>query len=455
MFWIQKDNLNDSSKDKTLVIKEKELTALITALVSVPSVLQTVNIPTDSPLYPLLKTLRQAEKMRGEAAHQALMDINTRVGKITSISSIMDMVKIISEQSTDVNNLAAQAEEMSAAGEQIAATTSNAASFAQQALETATSGVQKVNEAISLVDCSFTNFEKTNQQVQDMLEHMQEIEAIVSLIAGVADQTNLLALNAAIEAARAGEQGRGFAVVADEVRKLAEDTKSSVQTIRKKIDFLNQESHKTADGIFQVAKQMETGKATMVQAEKSIGEILSNINAITDDLNQIAAGNEEQSSTLQNFGEIINGFAASSQETIQLAQEAGQDLYHISSQLIGLRNKRIAQAESLTPKEALEIYRTDHLCLTWKIHNMLLGYDTIEPDSLEDWDICSLGKWLQENQSAETEKLALTHKKVHELCQEALRAHTAHDPARIDQIWQQLTLSTNELIAELDRLISL
>jgi hypothetical protein len=86
---------------------------------------------------------------------------------------------------------------------------------------------------------------------------------------------------------------------------------------------------------------------------------------------------------------------------------------------------------------------------------MLLGYDTIEPDSLEDWDTCSLGKWLQENQSVETEKLALTHKDVHELCQEALRAHTAHDPARIDQIWQQLTLSTNELIAELDRLISL
>ncbi|HHV64946.1 MAG TPA: hypothetical protein GXX46_07735 [Peptococcaceae bacterium] len=193
----------------------------------------------------------------------------------------------------------------------------------------------------------------------------------------------------------------------------------------------------------------------MLLAGKSIEEILDNINTITDSLNQIAAGNEEQSSTLQNFGDIINGFAASSQKTIQLAHEAGQDLYQISMQLIGLRNKRIALAESLNAKEALQIYRTDHLCLAWKIYNAFLGYETIEPESLEGLNSCRLSKWLEENQSAETEKLTIAHKKVHQLYQEAFQAYTDHDMVRINQLWPQLTLATNELIAELDKLISL
>ncbi|HHV65978.1 MAG TPA: hypothetical protein GXX46_13090 [Peptococcaceae bacterium] len=184
MFWTTKDSLNIQGKEKTLVIKEKELTTLITALASVPSVLKTVDIPADSPLYPLLKTLREGEKMRSESAHQALMDVNARVGKITSITSIMEMIKIIDKQSTDINNMAAQAEEMSASGEQIAVTTSSAASFAQQALETATAGMQKIKEAISLVERSFSDYAETNQQVRDMLKHVQEIEAIV----GIAEQ---------------------------------------------------------------------------------------------------------------------------------------------------------------------------------------------------------------------------------------------------------------------------
>lgn len=456
MFWTREKKQIINAVDKSVIVNEKELSDLINTL-SDPTFekLKLLNIPQKSTLYPLYSSLLRAETEKKTSSDRALIDINTRVGKITRISSIRDMIKVIEDQSNDINNMAAQAEEMSAAATEVAATANNAAVFVEESLTTASSGVNKVKEAITLVDRSFSEFEQTNKQVHQVLKYMGEIEEIIGLIAGVADQTNLLALNAAIEAARAGEQGRGFAVVADEVRKLAEDTKSAVGIIKNKIGFLNQESNKTSNSISEVAKNMENGKNTMQHAASSIEKILENTGVIAENIRMIATGNEEQSATLQHFGQTITNFASSAENTLTFARDAGRGIYQISGELMDLRQKRVQKANNLPLKQMMEIYKTDHLCITWKVYNMLLGYETSDLTSLDNSVQCSLGQWLQEAKHISSDTIRSvqsSHSHFHEVCQEAVVAYNNRDFGKMDRLWKDLSLATTELISNLDNI---
>jgi len=417
-----------------------------------------LELSPSSSLCSVVKVINEIIEARQNSAARTMLDINGVVGQMTGMTSIREMLQRIQEQTPQIANMSAQAQEMGAAASETASSASNAASFVEQSLSMATSGVDKIQQAVGFVENSFTQFEQVSKQVQDVLDSMSEIEQIVGVIAGVADQTNLLALNAAIEAARAGEHGRGFSVVADEVRKLAEHTKTSVTDIRQKIGDLSNNSKRTTEDILSLSHMMSQGKSVMQGAGQKVEQILQHVVTISQDIQHISAGSEEQSAVVEEFAQTISLISESANTTERVAHQTGEGIYAISQQLGELRTRQISSVPAINGHHALELSKTDHLLWTWRIYNMLLGYEHVDPNSVGNHHDCRLGKWASGPETEELRqnptfsKLASPHKRVHELAHQAALAYSQGNINQASNLLAQMSQASQEVVGILGEL---
>ncbi|MEW6653432.1 MAG: methyl-accepting chemotaxis protein, partial [Bacteroidota bacterium] len=172
--------------------------------------------------------------------------------------------------------------------------------------------------------------------VQQLGKSSDQIGEIVQVIDDIADQTNLLALNAAIEAARAGEQGRGFAVVADEVRKLAERTTKATKEIANMIKQIQKDTSEAVISMTSGTVEVEKGKELADEAGKSLSQIISGAEQVVDIVTQVAAASEEQSSAAEQISknlESINHVTNESATGIQQIARASEDLNRLTLNL--------------------------------------------------------------------------------------------------------------------------
>ncbi len=198
------------------------------------------------------------------------------------------------EQSDAAASSAATVEEMSASIMNINQSVAHVAELSNSARQLTAEGRGVVQQAAQEMDSIASAVAETAQTVQNLGESSRRISDIVAVIREIADQTNLLALNAAIEAARAGEAGRGFAVVADEVRKLAERTSQSTHQITTMIDSIQQETKSAVDRIVSVNEQALKGVALAGQADVAVGNIDSHSGSVSNTIGDISRATDEQ-----------------------------------------------------------------------------------------------------------------------------------------------------------------
>ncbi|MCY1273329.1 methyl-accepting chemotaxis protein [Pseudomonas jinjuensis] len=209
------------------------------------------------------------------------------------------------QQFREIEQVATALHEMSATAQDSARNAAQAAEAAHHADQAAHEGLGVIAHATSGIDELARGMTAAMSQVQDLAERSEQIGQVLEVICSIAEQTNLLALNAAIEAARAGEQGRGFAVVADEVRGLARRTQSSVEEIRQVIDNLQVGTREVAQAMHGSHDQAQENVSQVQQAVQALQRIATSINLISEMNLQIASAAEEQSSVAEEINRNI------------------------------------------------------------------------------------------------------------------------------------------------------
>jgi len=228
--------------------------------------------------------------------------------------------------------------EMSSTVVQISENSSKAAEAARKASETAREGGKVVEQTLAKMREIANSVGDTARKVEALGKSSDQIGQIIGVIDDIADQTNLLALNAAIEAARAGEQGRGFAVVADEVRKLAERTSKATKEIATMIQSIQQETKSAVVAMETGTKQVEAGVETTTQAGSSLHEIIQTAEQVGDMVTHIATAATEQSSATEEVNASIEQIAKIAAETAEGSQQAAKACHDLSSLALDLQN---------------------------------------------------------------------------------------------------------------------
>ena len=326
--------------------------AMARALAYLPKVAAELQRVAEGDLTSSIDVSRQDEigdLMRGlQAMQKRLLEIVSQIsGTTTRLSTAVDEMSVVTRQTSnniqqqqqETTQVATAMNEMTATVQEVAKSIANTAQAANEAHNETSSGSKVVGQAIEAIGQLANQIETASNVIHQVEEDSDSISAVLDVIRSIAEQTNLLALNAAIEAARAGEQGRGFAVVADEVRTLASRTQKSTEEINQMIDKLQSGSREAVKVMGESQEQAQSAVEQASAAGTSLAAIAHTVEQINDMSTQIASAAEEQSSVSEEINRNIvqiNGMLGQTANGAEQTAAANQDLARMAMELQGM-----------------------------------------------------------------------------------------------------------------------
>jgi methyl-accepting chemotaxis protein len=273
--------------------------------------------------------------------------------------SAVQIVEGSQDQNMKTSQVATASQELNSTINDVTSNASSAAESARDANRVASSGGEIVEKSIISINSIADTSRETAKVMSVLGNRSNEVGAIIKVIDDIANQTNLLALNAAIEAARAGEQGRGFAVVADEVRKLAEKTSEATKEIGDTIKVIQEDTGRAISSMDKEIEAVEDGVSLAKDAGEALKEIVGKVDTVSSMIEQIATASEQESAAAEQIGGDIETVANISQQTFESAQKIAAGSQDIAILAYNLRSSVTSFKKSAGIKKTGQTGKTE------------------------------------------------------------------------------------------------
>jgi len=385
------------------------------------------------------------------------VDTLYRIGEAAEKTMPVSMAVIKVRESVDENmtmatQVATASAQMRIAISDIAMSVNDSSMKAAQSVEMAQHGTKAIQESKASMESINGIISDLGGEVSKLTENANKIGNVISVINDISDQTNLLALNAAIEAARAGEAGRGFAVVADEVRKLAERTQNSTKEIENMVKEMQSNIRIVSEGAQGVIDSVAVQKSFTENAFESFHTINAAVEDLNSSIGSISAAIEEQSATTEEIAGSVENVARGSEHTNEVVTELMSDANHLTGSLNGIAEK-YAKLTYTSKGFYFVTAKIAHIAFMKRIFDCFQNGTTIQ---LPDHTTCGFGKFYFGKgmelfgKDPDFQALAKPHEGVHKLGNEIMSRLKSNNKSGIEEAINELDNNVRSLVAKLD-----